>query len=277
VHVAVEQGVVRMALRMLGGWAARSAAQNVGRLGMTTPNLRSALATAPLANGSKARGLGALRAWSAGSVRSFAVSATANAEPVATKIGGPVAAAPKGQPKKFDKRGGKNKQFNNRSMLISRVLSVDSVRKTTKGGRVNRFRALVACGNGNGAAGFAYGKADTVRKAVQKAYNASKKRWVVLERREDKGLYHDVVGEFNSTKVIVRSCEPFKGLKAGRVVRGICEVFGIENAVSKIIGPRTVTTVVNATFHALSQHRTPQEMSRARGRRLLRASRWKML
>lgn len=159
---------------------------------------------------------------------------------------------------------------------VSRVISVDAVRKTTKGGRVNRFRALVVCGNGYGAAGFALGKAETVRKAIQKAYAGSKRRWVAMERAEDNGLYHDVLGKKNNTRVLLRRCKPYNGITAGGVVRGIMEAFGIDNVTSKVIGRTTKSSVVYATFDALSRHQTPREVSEKRGRKIIRSSRWPM-
>jgi small subunit ribosomal protein S5 len=158
--------------------------------------------------------------------------------------------------------------------FISRVLAVDSVRKTTKGGRINRFRALVACGNGHGAAGFSLGKSETMRKAVAKAYAGAKKRWVAIEMTPDKGIWHDVMGKFNNTQVLMRSAKPYTGIKAGPIVRGISECFGIETVVSKVIGPRGTLAQVYSTFHALSQLTTPHEESLRRGRRIVRVSRW---
>ena len=158
--------------------------------------------------------------------------------------------------------------------MTSRVLSVDSVRKTTSEGRVNRFRALVCCGNGKGAAGFAFGKGNSVREAIRKAYNASRKRWVSIELRDDQGLFHDVLGKFNNTRVLLRSCKPYNGLTAGNVVRGICDCFGIENSTTKVIGRKTPGSVTYATFYALSQHQSPTEIQNIRGRKLVRSNRW---
>lgn len=158
--------------------------------------------------------------------------------------------------------------------LVTRVISVDAVRKTTAGGRVNRFRAIVAAGNGAGAAGFGFGKALTTRAAIAKALAQAKKRWVAIELREDNGLYHDVMGKFNNTRVLLRSSKPFNGLRAGGIVRGICDVFGIQNSTTKVIGRTTPSSVVYACFHALAQHKTPIEVQEIRGRKLFRSNRW---
>jgi len=158
--------------------------------------------------------------------------------------------------------------------ITSRVIAVDSVRKTTAAGRINNFRAAVVAGDGNGLGGFGVATAPTVKDAIRKAYARSKQHWVYLDMTEDKGLYFDVMGKHNSTRVLLRSCRPYSGITAGREVEAICQVMGLENTVSKVIGRRNSLAVINATFEAFGKHRTPEETSRLRGRKIIRCPKW---
>jgi len=162
-------------------------------------------------------------------------------------------------------------------VVVSRILAVDSVRNTKKGGRTNRFRALVVAGNGNGALGFATGKSRNVRDAINKAATRAKmqSRWVPINLAPDKGLYHDVMGKKNNTLVLLRSTRPYAGLTANPVIQGLCLCAGIESAVTKVIGRTTTSSVVYAFFDALAKHRSPQEIAMFSGKKVKLCTRWR--
>jgi small subunit ribosomal protein S5 len=137
----------------------------------------------------------------------------------------------------------------------------------TRQGRRTQFRALVVMGNGYGAAGFGVGKGPRPRQALLDAQKNCVKDIVIMKISPWGGLYHDVLGQHNNTKVMMRATKPLHGVTAGRVVAAICDCFGISNVTTKVIGRRNPFTVVNATFNALGQHETPLDVAFRRGRK----------
>ncbi|GBG31642.1 30S ribosomal protein S5, chloroplastic [Hondaea fermentalgiana] len=162
-----------------------------------------------------------------------------------------------------------------RMEIVSRVVAVDSTRKTTKGGRINSFRAMVVAGNGNGAGGFAVGKGRTVRAAIDKAYRHALTNWVPVDLSEDKGVFYDVIGKKNNTRVLLRACKPYNGLTASPLIKCLCDTVGIENATTKILGRTTTSSVVYAFFDALGKLHSPEDLSLARGMKVKRITRFR--
>jgi len=153
--------------------------------------------------------------------------------------------------------------------ICSRVLSIDSIRKTTAGGRINRFRAIVCAGNMNGAGGFGIAKGYTVKEATQKALKKAQKNWIVIDLTEDNGIYHDVIGKFNNTKVMMRANRPYSGTRAGRIVQGILDVMGVRTCVTRVFGKGATSSVVFATFNGFGRLVSPDEVSETRGKRVI--------
>jgi small subunit ribosomal protein S5 len=132
--------------------------------------------------------------------------------------------------------------------MTSSVLSVNRVQKPTKGGKIMSYKALVVAGNMRGAAGYGVAKGPNVQTAVQKAFLEAQKTMQYVDRHAEKTLYHDVTGQRGSTKVVMRSAPPGKGLRASHIVRSICVAFGIEDCVAKCYGQRNPYSVTQVNY-----------------------------
>ena len=160
-------------------------------------------------------------------------------------------------------------------MTVSRVINVSRVSRMTRQGRKFQFRALVVMGSGNGSAGLGVGKGLTTRAALRDAKREAMREVVVLSLAPWGGLYHDVMGKCNNTKVLFKSGRPRPNaphgrlLRAGPVVQAVCDCFGISTGTTKVIGRRNPYTVVQAVFRGLGKHRSPEELAEEAGRRVL--------
>jgi len=144
-------------------------------------------------------------------------------------------------------------------------------------GRKTQFRALVVMGNGRGAAGFGVGKGNRPRTALVDAQKNCVKDIVVMRLTSFGSLFHETVGEYNNTKVMIRQAPEKSGVKAGHVVSAVCDCLGIRNVASKVIGRKNPFTVMNATFAALGLQETPAAKAYRLGRKFVDASRPQLL
>jgi len=154
--------------------------------------------------------------------------------------------------------------------IFTRVISIGRVSRMTGQGRKMQFRALVVMGNGKGAAGFGVGKGLNPRSALVSAVREGEKDLVFVDVAPWGGLYHDVEGHCNNTKVVIKAIDSNKWYAtAGRLMRCIMECTGITSYSCVIIGRRNPFSIVNAAFDALGQHKTPKEIAKKRGRKLI--------
>ncbi|GIW99824.1 MAG: 30S ribosomal protein S5 [Pirellulaceae bacterium] len=147
---------------------------------------------------------------------------------------------------------------------IEHVLNIKRCAAVVKGGRRFSFSALVVSGNGNGKVGYGYGKANEVPPAVQKAQKQAARDTIDVPVVEGT-IPHQVIGRFGAAKVVLLPASPGTGIIAGQVVRSICEAAGIRDILTKSYGSNTPTVLVKATFDALQQLRTREEIERLRG------------
>lgn len=147
------------------------------------------------------------------------------------------------------------------------VVSVGPVSKTVKGGRRRSFRALVVVGNGNGKVGAGLGKALDLTDAIRKGIEDAKKNLIDVPRH-DSTIPHEVLGRFGAGKVMLRPASPGTGVIAGRGVRPLMELAGIQDILAKSLGSSNPYNVVYATIEALKELRSAQEVAAARGRTL---------
>lgn len=147
---------------------------------------------------------------------------------------------------------------------IEKVVKIRRCAAVVKGGRRFSFAAMTVVGNGNGRAGWGYGKANEVPPSVEKA-NKQAGRQMVEVPIEDGTIPHQVKGRYGAGKVILVPAGAGTGIIAGEAVRAVCEAFGIKDILSKSFGTNNSITLVKATFDALSQLRTRQEVERLRG------------
>ena len=150
------------------------------------------------------------------------------------------------------------------SETIEKVVKIRRCAAVVKGGRRFSFSALTVVGNGNGKVGWGYGKANEVPPSVEKA-NKQAARQMIDVPIEEGTIPHTVYGHFGAGRVILVPAGPGTGIIAGEAVRAVCEAAGIKNILTKTYGTNNPITVVKATFDALSQLRTRQEIERLRG------------
>lgn len=147
---------------------------------------------------------------------------------------------------------------------IERVVNIRRCAAVVKGGRRFSFAAMTIIGDGNGKAGWGYGKANEVPPSVEKANKQAARQMVEMSLHEGT-IPHAVRGKFGAGRVLLMPAGPGTGIIAGAAVRAVCEAAGIKNILTKSYGTNNPITLVKATFAALSQLRTRQDVERLRG------------
>ncbi len=146
-----------------------------------------------------------------------------------------------------------------------RVVSINRVSKTVKGGRRMKFSALVVVGDGKGRYGFGTGKAGEVPDAIKKALEAAKKNLHTIHITKTGTLTHEVVGKYGACKVFLKSAPEGTGIIAGGPVRAILELAGVRNVCSKVYGSRAPINIIRATHEGLQSLHTYSDVIALRG------------
>jgi small subunit ribosomal protein S5 len=149
--------------------------------------------------------------------------------------------------------------------FVDRLVHINRVAKTVKGGRRMAFAALVVVGDQKGRVGFGHGKAREVPEAIRKATESAKRGLVRIPLREGRTLHHDVRGHHGSGKVLLRSAPPGTGIIAGGPMRAILECLGMSDVVAKSLGSSNPYNMVRATFDALKTEDSPRTVAARRG------------
>ncbi|HEX8383943.1 MAG TPA: 30S ribosomal protein S5 [Sphingomonas sp.] len=152
--------------------------------------------------------------------------------------------------------------------LIEKLVHINRVSKTVKGGKRFGFAALVVVGDGKGRVGFGHGKAREVPEAISKATAAAKKAMVRVPLREGRTLHHDGNGHFGAGRVTVRSAPQGTGIIAGGPMRAIFESLGVADVVTKSIGTSNPYNMIRATFEALGDQTSPKAVAQRRGKKI---------
>ena len=169
-----------------------------------------------------------------------------------------------------DERGGRGRggDDDGGEELIEKLVHINRVSKTVKGGKRFGFAALVVVGDGKGRVGFGHGKAREVPEAISKATAAAKKAMVRVPLREGRTLHHDGLGHFGAGRVYVRSAPQGTGIIASGPMRAVFESLGVADVVTKSIGTSNPYNMVRATFEALKEQTSPKSVAQRRGRKV---------
>ena len=148
--------------------------------------------------------------------------------------------------------------------LKEKLVCVNRVSKTVKGGRIARFAALMIVGDENGHVGYGLGKAAEVPEAIRKGIEDAKKNMITVSLK-DTTIPHEVIGEFGAGKVLLKPAAPGTGIIAGKTVRAVVELAGIKNIRAKSLRSNNPANVVKATLEGLTSLRTAEEVAQIRG------------
>ena len=152
--------------------------------------------------------------------------------------------------------------------LIEKLVHINRVSKTVKGGKRFGFAALVVVGDGKGRVGFGHGKAREVPEAISKATAAAKKAMVRVPLKEGRTLHHDGNGPVGAGRVTLRSAPQGTGIIAGGPMRAIFESLGVADVVTKSVGTSNPYNMIRATFEALGEQTSPKSVAQRRGKKI---------
>ena len=151
------------------------------------------------------------------------------------------------------------------SEYVEKLVSLNRVSKTVKGGRVMKFAALMVVGDEKGRVGFGTGKAAEVPEAIRKGIEDAKKNMITVSL-SGTTIPHEVIGEFGAGRVLMKPASAGTGVIAGGPVRAVMEAIGIKDIRTKCLRSNNPQNVVSAAFEGLKSLRTPEEVARVRGK-----------
>ena len=152
--------------------------------------------------------------------------------------------------------------------IVDKLVYVNRVAKTVKGGRRMAFAALVVVGDQRGRVGFASGKAREVPEAIRKATEKAKRDMIRIPLKEGRTLHHDARGTFGAGSVILRTAPAGTGIIAGGPMRAVFETMGIQDIVAKSTGSQNPHNMIKATFEALKAINSPRMIAAKRGQKV---------
>ena len=151
--------------------------------------------------------------------------------------------------------------------MLEKLIAVNRVSKTVKGGRQMSFTALTVVGDGDGKVGFGYGKAREVPVAISKAMERAR-RGMTQVKLNNGTLWHAVKANHGAAKVYMQPASEGTGVIAGGAMRAVLEAVGVKNVLAKAVGSRNPINLVRATFKGLSAMQSPAHIAAKRGKKL---------
>ncbi|MEM8775709.1 MAG: 30S ribosomal protein S5 [Pseudomonadota bacterium] len=165
-----------------------------------------------------------------------------------------------------NRRGGRDRD--EAPEFADRLVAINRVSKTTKGGKNFGFAALVVVGDQKGRVGFGKGKAKEVPEAIRKATEQAKRQMVRVPLREGRTLHHDIEGRHGAAKVVMRTAPTGTGIIAGGPMRAVFEMLGVQDVVAKSIGSPNPYNMVRATLDGLKKEASPRMVAQRRGKKV---------
>jgi len=152
--------------------------------------------------------------------------------------------------------------------FADRLVAINRVSKTVKGGKRFGFAALVVVGDQKGRVGFGKGKAKEVPEAIRKATEQAKRQMIRVPLREGRTLHHDMEGRHGAGKVVMRAAPEGTGIIAGGPMRAVFEMLGIKDVVSKSLGSQNPYNMIRATIDGLTKESSPRMVAQRRGKKV---------
>ena len=155
-----------------------------------------------------------------------------------------------------------------KSEFSDRLVAINRVSKTVKGGKRFGFAALVVVGDQQGRVGFGKGKAKEVPEAIRKATDRAKRGIIKVPLKEGRTLHHDINGRHGAGKVVLRTAPVGTGIIAGGPMRAVFEMLGIQDVVAKSTGSQNPYNMVRATMKGLQGELSPRNVAQRRGKKV---------
>ena len=152
--------------------------------------------------------------------------------------------------------------------FADRLVAINRVSKTVKGGKRFGFAALVVVGDQKGRVGFGKGKAKEVPEAIRKATEQAKRQMVRVPLKEGRTLHHDIEGRHGAGKVVMRTAPQGTGIIAGGPMRAVFEMLGVQDVVAKSIGSQNPYNMIRATMNGLGRENSPRMVAQRRGKKV---------
>ncbi|MDN3713120.1 30S ribosomal protein S5 [Paracoccus cavernae] len=149
-----------------------------------------------------------------------------------------------------------------------RLVAINRVSKTVKGGKRFGFAALVVVGDQRGRVGFGKGKAKEVPEAIRKATEQAKRNLIRVPLRDGRTLHHDIEGRHGAGKVVMRTAPAGTGIIAGGPMRAVFEMLGVQDVVAKSLGSQNPYNMIRATLDALKAETSPRSVAQRRGKKV---------
>lgn len=152
--------------------------------------------------------------------------------------------------------------------FADRLVAINRVSKTVKGGKRFGFAALVVVGDQKGRVGFGKGKAKEVPEAIRKATEQAKRQMIRVALKDGRTLHHDTKGRHGAGKVVMRTAPVGTGIIAGGPMRAVFEMLGVQDVVSKSIGSANPYNMIRATMDGLKSEQSPRNVAQRRGKKV---------
>ncbi|WP_391481049.1 30S ribosomal protein S5 [Nereida sp. NH-UV-3] len=167
-----------------------------------------------------------------------------------------------------ENRRGKGRDREETPEFADRLVAINRVSKTVKGGKRFGFAALVVVGDQKGRVGFGKGKAKEVPEAIRKATEQAKRQMIRVPLREGRTLHHDMAGRHGAGKVVMRTAPTGTGIIAGGPMRAVFEMLGVQDVVAKSIGSQNPYNMIRATLDGLTKESSPRQVAQRRGKKV---------